>query len=105
MNDENPGLTETLNGLEMMAENQTSYRELLCVLEATIEIESWYSNYGKPVYDKWQKIQEKIIPQITTEPMNIDMRTPWNLAEDIQDRHGHMSIHAAEAAAEYWMDQ
>lgn len=105
---ENPtGLNETMNGLELLAENLTGYRELLCVLEATIELNGWFTNVGDTYenHQRFKEIEEKIIPEITTEPVNVNEVTTWELANEIQMRHGHMSVHAAEAAAEYWMDQ
>ena len=104
MNEIPSGLETTINGLSMMSKTETGYRELLCVLEAVIELNSWYTNYGQEIHERFKKIEERIIPEITTRPQHLDHST-WEVAKEIQNRHGHMSIHAAEAAAEYWQDQ
>ncbi|OYR58495.1 hypothetical protein DJ70_02965 [Halorubrum halodurans] len=87
-----------------MAENLTGYRELLCVLETTVELGGWFDNYGQHIYNRCEEIEEIIIPKITRPPIDLD-RPRHKLADEIQERHGHMSIYAAEAAAEYWMNQ
>lgn len=99
------GLETTMDGLEMIAENTDDYRSLLSVLEATIELNGWFSNVGDAYanHQRLNEIEETIIPRITAEPRDLDQPT-WDVAKDIQSRHQHMSIFAAESAAEYWKD-
>jgi hypothetical protein len=106
MSDNPTGFEQLVNGLEMMAENCTGYRSLLSVLEVTIELNGWFSNVGDCYgnHQRFNKIEEKIIPKITSKPMDLD-RSTWDVAKDIQARHGHMSVYAAESAAEYWQDR
>jgi hypothetical protein len=104
MSDIPDGLNTVLNGLEQMAESATGYRELLTVLEVTIELNSWFTNYGKPIHERCNEIENTVIPQITTEPRDVDKPT-YSVAQDIQAQHGHFSIYAAETAAEYWQNQ
>lgn len=98
------GLETVLNGLETMAEEETGYRELLCVLEMVIELDGWFGN-DERIYRRAKAIQEKIIPEITYQPGHVEHKTPWGLTKEINAQHDHMTIYAAEAVAEYWLDQ
>lgn len=98
------GLNTVIQGLETMAESATGYRELLCTLEATIELNGWFTNYGYEIHERFESIEETIIPKITREPYDTDMPT-YKLAKEIQESHQHMSIHAAESAAQYWQNR
>lgn len=106
------GINTTIAGLETMAESCDGYRSQLCILEMTIEMNGWFSNVGNCVdnHRRLKTIQNIIVPNITHEPYSVRNRDgerlqPWNVAKDIKENHQHMSIHAAERAAEYWMDQ
>lgn len=106
MSENPPGFETTVNGLRQMAQTMGDYRSLLSVLEATIELNSWFSNVGS-AYENHQRlneIEETIIPKITHKPQDLD-QPAWDVAKDIQEQHQHMSIHAAESVAEYWLDQ
>lgn len=106
MSENPPGFEETVAGLRMMAQTMDDYRSLLCVLEATIELNNWFSNVGSAYenYQRLNEIEETIIPKITHKPYDLD-QPAWDIAKDIRSKHQHMSVAAAESAAEYWLDQ
>lgn len=99
-------IDSTIDALNTMAHADFGYRSNLCILEMVIEMDSWFSNVGNCYHNHQQlrRIQEVIIPEITYKPSDLSGQT-WDVAKRIKERHTHMSIHAAESAAEYWMNR
>jgi len=108
MRENTNGVNETLNGLETMAENLTGYRELLCTLEMSIEMENWFSNTenGYKNHQRLSKVAEKIIPEITHNPFeSYGVETFHDAERHLRKQHTQMSIYAAERAVEFWIQQ
>ena len=106
MNDNPTGLETTIRGLETVAENTNDYRSLLSLLEATIELNNWFSNVGEAYenHQRFKRIEETIIPKITRQPRDL-RRDSWTIAKELEENHLHMSIHAAESVVEYWKEE